>query len=102
LWARDMDAAGTAGSGQSVKNLEITLAGKRGTAEGAGKASHAWFVGFAPYGGGARSRIAFAIISENGRYGGRVAAPAAGEIVTAAARLGVIRSGNNLEMTSEK
>ena len=102
LLARYMREVVTAGTGRSLKNLEIPIAGKTGTAELAGKPSHAWFVGFAPYGGEARRRIAFAIMIENGRYGGRVAAPAAGEIVTAAARLGVIRSGNNLEMTSEK
>ena len=35
-------------------------------------------------------RIAFAVIIENAGYGGLAAAPAAGEIVTAAANLGLI------------
>ena len=37
------------------------------------------------------SRIAFAVIVENAGYGGAAAAPVAGEIVTAAANLGLIR-----------
>ena len=53
------------------------------------RASHAWFVGFAPY-GRATKRIAFAVIVENAGYGGAAAAPAAGEIVAAAAALGLI------------
>ena len=38
----------------------------------------------------ASRRIAFAVIIENGGYGGRAAAPLAGEIVTAARDLGVL------------
>jgi cell division protein FtsI/penicillin-binding protein 2 len=47
-------------------------------------------VGFAPYGSKAK-KIAFAILIENGRYGGRAAAPAAADIANAAADLGLIR-----------
>ena len=52
--------------------------------------SHSWFVGFAPY-GAATKRIAFAVIIENAGYGAASAAPAAGEIVTAAAAAGLIK-----------
>ena len=68
------------------------IAGKTGTAEVDDAASHAWFVGYAPY-GPAERRIAFAVLLENAGYGGAAAAPAAGEIVTAAAASGWLNSG---------
>ena len=77
------------GTGRSLRNHPLKIAGKTGTAEIKGARSHAWFVGFAPY-GPARKRIAFAVIIENAGYGGLAAAPVAGEIVTAAAALGLI------------
>ena len=75
------------GTGRSLKGHPWRIAGKTGTAELTGRASHAWFVGFAPYGTATR-RIAFAVIIENAGYGGASAAPVAGEIVTAAAQSG--------------
>jgi peptidoglycan glycosyltransferase len=77
------------GTGRSLRNHPLKIAGKTGTAEIKGAPSHAWFVGFAPY-APARKRIAFAVIIENAGYGGLAAAPVAGEIVTAAASLGLI------------
>ena len=81
LLAAAMRAAVTGGTGKALKDLPIPVAGKTGTAELSAKPSHAWFAGFAPYDSSARKRIAFAVIVENGRYGGRVAAPLAGEII---------------------
>jgi cell division protein FtsI/penicillin-binding protein 2/cell division protein FtsW (lipid II flippase) len=81
----------TEGTGQEAKGAEIAIAGKTGTAELRNKPSHAWFVGFAPYGGS--KQIAFAVLIENGRYGGRIAAPAAAEIADAAADLGLLGRG---------
>jgi cell division protein FtsI/penicillin-binding protein 2 len=78
------------GTGRSLRDHRWRIAGKTGTAEVTGSGSHAWFVGFAPY-GAAQKRVAFAIIIENAGYGGLAAAPVAGEIVTAAATLGLIR-----------
>jgi hypothetical protein len=78
------------GTGRSLKAHPWRIAGKTGTAELAGRASHAWFVGFAPYGPATR-RIAFAVIIENAGYGGANAAPVAGEIVTAAALSGLVQ-----------
>jgi cell division protein FtsW (lipid II flippase) len=89
------------GTGRSVKDLLPPIAGLAGTAEVQDAPAHAWFVGFAPYRSGLRARdgardaktarIAFAVLVEHGGDGGSVAAPIAGEIVTAAASLGIIR-----------
>jgi peptidoglycan glycosyltransferase len=68
----------------------VACAGKTGTAELANAPSHAWFMGYAPYSGGGR-KIAFAVLVENGVYGGTAAAPAAPQIISAAAKLGLIQ-----------
>jgi cell division protein FtsW (lipid II flippase) len=86
-YMRDVVVTGT---GRSLRGHPWRIAGKTGTAELSGRASHAWFVGFAPY-GTATKRIAFAIILENAGYGGASAAPVAGEIVTAAAQSGLVQ-----------
>lgn len=80
----------TEGTGQAARSAAVAIAGKTGTAELRDKPAHAWFVGFAPYESGAK-RIAFAIIMENARYGGRVAAPIAPDIVAAALDTGLIK-----------
>jgi peptidoglycan glycosyltransferase len=84
-YMRDVVVAGT---GRALVRVAVPIAGKTGTAEIAGAASHAWFVGFAPYGASPR-HIAFAVLIENAGYGGTAAAPAAGEIVAAASALGL-------------
>ncbi|HKH71829.1 MAG TPA: FtsW/RodA/SpoVE family cell cycle protein [Vicinamibacterales bacterium] len=78
------------GTGRSLREHPWRIAGKTGTAEVHGAQSHAWFIGYAPY-GAADKRVAFAVLIENAGYGGGAAAPAAGEIVTAAAASGLIR-----------
>jgi cell division protein FtsW (lipid II flippase)/cell division protein FtsI/penicillin-binding protein 2 len=88
--ARAMRAVVTSGTGRALRSHPVAIAGKTGTAEVTGAPAHAWFTGFAPYGGGGR-RIALAVIVEQAGYGGRAAAPIAGEIVSAARELGVIR-----------
>jgi peptidoglycan glycosyltransferase len=85
-----MRDAVTQGSGRRLRQHPVRIAGKTGTAEVDAAASHAWFVGFAPH-GAAERRIAFAVILENAGYGGSSAAAAAGEIVTAAASMGLTR-----------
>jgi cell division protein FtsW (lipid II flippase) len=77
------------GTGRTLKSNPWRIAGKTGTAEIAGQPSHAWFVGFAPF-GPAKKKIAVAVIIEHAGYGGRAAAPIAGEIVSAAAAAGLI------------
>jgi len=86
-YMRDVVVSGT---GRSLRGASIPIAGKTGTAETTGAPSHAWFVGFAPY-APSRRHIAFAILIEHAGYGGTAAAPAAGEIVSAAAALGLIK-----------
>lgn len=85
---REVVTRGTAS--RFLSGVTPGIAGKTGTAEVRGKASHSWFIGFAPYESKGGRRIAFGVIVEHGGYGGRLAAPAAGEIVRAAAELGII------------
>jgi cell division protein FtsW (lipid II flippase) len=89
--ARTMRRAVLEGTGRSVKAVEPPIAGKTGTAEVLDAPAHSWFVGFAPFGSGATSRIAFAVLVEHGGYGGAVAAPIAGQIVAAAKDLKIIQ-----------
>ena len=77
------------GTGRSIGGHPWRIAGKTGTAENSNAPSHAWFIGFAPH-GRAEHRIAFAVIFEHAGYGGSIAAPAAGEIVSAAAASGLV------------
>ncbi|MGA9108405.1 MAG: FtsW/RodA/SpoVE family cell cycle protein [Bryobacteraceae bacterium] len=79
----------TSGTGRRAE-ASVPIAGKTGTAELASAPSHAWFIGFAPYGAGPR-KIAFSILVENGVYGGAAAAPAAARIAEAAVALGLIQ-----------
>jgi cell division protein FtsW (lipid II flippase)/cell division protein FtsI/penicillin-binding protein 2 len=98
LLARYMRDVVTTGTGRSLVGNPMRIAGKTGTAEVTGKPSHSWFLGFAPYGDtkdtkqakDTKKRIAFAVLIENAGYGSGSAAPAAGEIVTAAAAAGLI------------
>jgi cell division protein FtsW (lipid II flippase) len=74
-----------------LAGVSPAIAGKTGTAEVKDKGSHSWFIGYAPYQTQGGRQIAFGVIVEHGGYGGRLAAPAAGEIVQAAAQLGILR-----------
>jgi cell division protein FtsW (lipid II flippase) len=78
------------GTARTLAAVSPAVAGKTGTAEVDGAPSHAWFAGFAPYGPTKGRRIAFAVLVENGGYGGRTAAPLAAEIVRAARELGLL------------
>ncbi|HUB34019.1 MAG TPA: penicillin-binding transpeptidase domain-containing protein, partial [Bryobacteraceae bacterium] len=88
LLAKFMREVVTSGTGTRAA-ASVPVAGKTGTAELADAPSHAWFIGFAPYGPAAH-KIAFSVLVENGVYGGTAAAPAAAEIVNAAVKLGLI------------
>ena len=52
------------GTGRALSGHPIAIAGKTGTAEISGAPSHAWFIGFAPYGPATR-RVAVAVLIEN-------------------------------------
>ncbi|MGA2736126.1 MAG: penicillin-binding transpeptidase domain-containing protein [Bryobacteraceae bacterium] len=86
--SRFMREVVTQGTGRRAADAPVQIAGKTGTAELGNAPSHAWFIGFAPYPAG--KRIAFAVLIENGQYGGTYAAPAAAALVTAAQSLGLI------------
>jgi cell division protein FtsI/penicillin-binding protein 2 len=87
---RDLRDSVLNGTGRSLRAHPWRIAGKTGTAEVHDAPSHAWFVGYAPH-GPAEKRVAFAVLIENAGYGGAAAAPAAGEIVTAAAVSGLVK-----------
>lgn len=101
----------TAGTGRALAGAVVPVAGKTGTAQVDGAASHSWFIGFAPYGAGAADAvdrtfdtpawrekdrdglsgtIAFAVILEHAGYGAR-AAPVVADVVRAARDLGLVR-----------
>jgi cell division protein FtsW (lipid II flippase) len=97
---RAMRRVVTEGTGaRYLAGIAPAIAGKTGTAEVKDKASHSWFIGYAPYETAGR-RIAFGVIVEHGGYGGRLAAPAAGEIVQAAAQLGLLGGGGGNPATT--
>ncbi|MDX2151729.1 MAG: FtsW/RodA/SpoVE family cell cycle protein [Bryobacteraceae bacterium] len=77
----------TSGTGRAANTPAVAIAGKTGTAEIERGPSHAWFIGFAPVNG--PRKLAFAVLVENGQYGGTAAAPAAAEMMRAAAELGL-------------
>jgi penicillin-binding protein A len=81
----------TGGTGRgAMAKLDISVAGKTGTAQVDEGAPHSWFAGFAPYDGAVPSRIAFAVVVEHGGYGSLAAAPIARELVEAARDLKII------------
>ena len=87
--ASDMRGVVTSGTGRNANLPDIPLAGKTGTAELEHAPSHAWFIGFAPYGGS--HKLAFSVLIENGQYGGTAAAPLAAEVMKAAKSLGYLQ-----------
>lgn len=67
------------GTGSKAAIQGVSVAGKTGTAENETDKDHAWFVGFAP---SDAPEIAIAVILEyDGRSGGDVAAPIAGNVM---------------------
>ena len=75
---------------RAMAGLNVSAAGKTGTAQVGEGDPHSWFAGFAPYAGDAGKRIAFAVIVEHGGYGAQFAAPIAREIVEAARDVGLV------------
>jgi cell division protein FtsI/penicillin-binding protein 2/cell division protein FtsW (lipid II flippase) len=79
---------------RAMAGLDVSVAGKTGTAQVDKGAPHSWFAGFAPYGGDAKKQIAFAVVVEHGGYGSQFAAPIARRIVEDARDLGMIAAAN--------
>lgn len=100
---RTMRAVVTSGTGREAAGAPGGVAGKTGTAELTGQPAHAWFIGFTPYDAPPERRIAFAILIENARYGGRAAAPFALRIAEAARELRPVEEElSELEETAER
>ena len=74
------------GTGKAANVPDLPIAGKTGTAELEHAQSHAWFIGFAPY--RAPRKLAFAVLIENGEYGGTAAAPLAAALMKEAKSMG--------------
>jgi cell division protein FtsI/penicillin-binding protein 2 len=85
---RSVVTSGTAR--RAMAGLDVSAAGKTGTAQVDEGEPHSWFAGFAPYEGDGGRRIAFAVVVEHGGYGARLAAPIARELIEAARDLGII------------
>jgi peptidoglycan glycosyltransferase len=83
--AQMMERVVTEGTGRNATVPGIRVAGKTGTAEGAGDGPHAWFIGFAPV---EDPTIAIAVLIAGGgdfgesATGGAVAAPIAGDLIS--------------------
>lgn len=74
-----MKAVVKIGSGRGAALPGVEIAGKTGTAEiGKSKTPNAWFIAFAP---ADNPQVALAIMLENGGQGGRIAAPAAKQVL---------------------
>ena len=93
LIADDMRRAVTSGTGRRAAVAPAPIAAKTGTAEILNAPSHAWFVGFAPFGVPSARIVAFAILIENGQYGGATAAPIAPDLIAALESFGMLEKG---------
>jgi peptidoglycan glycosyltransferase len=82
--AQMMERVVTEGTGRNAAVPGVRVAGKTGTAEGAGDGPHPWFIGFAPV---ESPTIAIAVLIESGgnigesATGGTIAAPIASELI---------------------
>jgi len=82
----------TNGTAQAaMSGLDVSVAGKTGTAQLDEGEPHSWFAGFAPYDAlNAASKISFAVVVEHGGYGAKFAAPIARQVVEAARDTNII------------
>jgi peptidoglycan glycosyltransferase len=93
---RAMRSVVTSGTGRSaMAGLDISVAGKTGTAQLDSGQPHSWFAGFAPYDAPPGQRVAFAVVVEHGGYGAQAAAPLARELLEAAKQLGIINASGS-------
>jgi cell division protein FtsI/penicillin-binding protein 2 len=82
----------TNGTAQAAMNgLDVSVAGKTGTAQLDEGEPHSWFAGFAPYDApDIAGKISFAVVVEHGGYGAKFAAPIARQVVEAARDTNII------------
>ncbi|MDD4334375.1 MAG: penicillin-binding transpeptidase domain-containing protein [Desulfotomaculaceae bacterium] len=73
------------GTAAAARVAGVQVAGKTGSAQNPHGQAHAWFIGFAP---AERPRLAVAVLVENAGSGGTVAAPIAGQLLSAALNKG--------------
>jgi peptidoglycan glycosyltransferase len=93
--AKAMRSVVTSGTGRrAMSGLDVSVAGKTGTAQLDKGLPHSWFAGFAPYDAAPDKRIAFAVLVEHGGYGAQTAAPIAKQVVQAAEQLGIVAAAN--------
>jgi len=69
------------GTGRAIRDPDLAIAGKTGTAENPHGRPHAWFVGYAP---ADQPQLVVAVLVEQGGHGGAVAAPIARAVFRAA------------------
>jgi cell division protein FtsI/penicillin-binding protein 2/cell division protein FtsW (lipid II flippase) len=84
--AKAMRSVVTNGTARAaMAGLNVSVAGKTGTAQLDSGDPHSWFAGFAPFDQtDAAKRISFAVVVEHGGYGAKFAAPIARQFVQAA------------------
>jgi cell division protein FtsI/penicillin-binding protein 2 len=73
-----------------MAGINLSVAGKTGTAQLDAGEPHSWFAGFAPSDAPVDKRIAFAVVVEHGGYGAKFAAPIAREVIEAAEKVGIL------------
>ena len=77
----------------AMAGIDISVAGKTGTAQLDEGEPHSWFAGFAPFdAAGPADQISFAVVVEHGGYGAKFAAPIARQLVEAARDVNIIAS----------
>jgi cell division protein FtsW (lipid II flippase)/cell division protein FtsI/penicillin-binding protein 2 len=89
--AKAMRSVVTNGTARTaMQGIDVSVAGKTGTAQLDQGEPHSWFAGFAPYDAPAARRVAFAVVVEHGGYGAKLAAPIAREVIEAARQLNLV------------
>jgi cell division protein FtsI/penicillin-binding protein 2 len=89
--AKAMRSVVTNGTARAaMSGVNVSVAGKTGTAQLDEGEPHSWFAAFAPYDAPAEQRLAFAVVVEHGGYGAKFAAPIARELIEAAQELNLL------------
>ena len=93
--AKAMRSVVTNGTARAaMAGINVSVAGKTGTAQLDKGDPHSWFAGFAPYDAAPEQRLAFSVVVEHGGYGAKFAAPIARELVEAAQQLNLLTAAD--------